>query len=279
MAKPPSITPTSIDTLESSIAPGTVFEAVASGGDLFEGPLYLPDGRWLVSEIPANTVWAFDINGTKREHQKPSNNANGRALDAQGDVIQAEHVTAAIVRITLDGSRTVLSDRYQGKRFNSPNDIAIKRDGSIWFTDPTWGLGERKAELDFSGVYRLDPASSDVVAVVKTIKQPNGIAFSPDERTLYVSGVDGRVIAFGVSADGTPDAGRDFGPGADGIKVDERGNLWTTGGRGVDVIRADGTLLGRIALPEDSTNVAFGGPDGKTVYATTFKGVYQLRRK
>ena len=279
-APPTAIAPTAPPTigLDDLVAPGTQFVPVITGANLMEGPLYLPDGRWIVSEIAANTVWAFDANGNKTTFLNPSNNANGHAPDAQSRIIQAEHGTAAIARITADGTRTVLADKFEGKRFNSPNDVVVKRDGSIWFTDPTYGLGDRTSELGYTGVFRLDPNTGAVTLLTKALTQPNGIAFSRDERTLYVS-ASGRITAFAVNADGTLGEGKDFGPGNDGLKVDALGNVWSTGGQGVDVIRADGKLLGTLPLPENSTNIAFGGPDGKTVFVTTFKGVYRLVAK
>ncbi len=265
-------------SLDDVVEPGTRFEPVMTGANLMEGPLHLPDGRWIVSEIAADTVWAFDASGDKTTFLKPANNANGHALDAQGRIIQAEHATAAIARIATDGTRTVLAEKVEGKRFNSPNDVVVKRDGTLWFTDPTYGLGHRTSELGYTGVFRLDPATGKVTVLTRALNQPNGIAFSRDEHTLYIS-ASGRITAFGVNADGTLDAGVNFGPGNDGLKVDALGNVWSTGGKGVDVIRADGKLLGTLPLPEDSTNIAFGGPDGKTVFVTTFKGVYRLTAK
>ena len=257
------------------IPSGTTFETVIAGDNLFEGPLWLPDGRWIVSEIAANTVWQFDASDNKIVFLQPSNNANGHALDASGSIIQAEHGSASLAQIALDGRRSVLADRFEGKRFNSPNDMAVKRDGTIWFTDPTFGLGNRTSELGFTGVFRLDPKTGAVTVLNKMLNNPNGIAFSRDEQTLYVS-ASGRITAFPINSAGMLGDGRDFGAGNDGLKVDAYGNVWSTGESSVVIYAPDGRLIGSIPTPEISTNLAFGGPAGKTVFVTTFKGVYRL---
>ena len=281
-AMPPArVTPTTSDTtmtFDTLIAPDAKLKTVFKGDNLFEGPLWLPDGRWIVSEIATNTVWQFDSSGNQTVFLQPSNNANGHALDASGNIIQAEHSSASISRITLDGKRAVLAEHYDGKQFNSPNDVAIKHDGTIWFTDPTFGLGDGKSELGFTGVFKFDPKTGAVLLLNKSLEQPNGIAFSLDEKTLYVS-ASGRITVFPISTDGILSERRDFGAGNDGLKVDAFGNVWSTGGNSVEIYTPAGRLLGSIPTPETTTNLAFGGPDGKTVYITTFKGVYRIEAK
>lgn len=277
IARPTATTPAQM-ALADLIAPDAKLETIFAGNDLFEGPLWLPDGRWLVSEIAANTVWQFDMLGNKSVFMRPSNNANGRALDAGGRIIQAEHGSASVAQLALDGKRVVLADQFEGKRFNSPNDIAIRRDGTIWFSDPSFGLGDRKSELGFTGVFKRNSKTSAVTLLTKALDMPNGIAFSPDERIAYIS-ASNRITAFPINADGTLGDGKDFGAGNDGLKVDSFGNLWSTGDSSVTIYAPDGRLLGRIPTPETTTNLAFGGPDGKTVFITTFKGVYRIEAK
>lgn len=260
------------------IAPDATLEMVVAGDNLFEGPLWLPDGRWIVSEIAANTVWQFDASDKKAVFLQPSNHANGHALDAGGNIIQAEHGSASVSQITLDGKRTVIADQFEGKRFNSPNDIAIKRDGTIWFSDPSFGLGDRQSDLGFTGVFKLDPKTGAVMLLTKLLNNPNGIAFSLDEQTVYIS-ASGRITAFPINTDGTLGEGRDFGAGNDGLKVDAFGHVWSTGGNGVEIYTPAGQLLGSIPTPEATTNLAFGGPAGKTVFVTTFKGMYRIEVK
>lgn len=265
-------------SLADLIAPDAKLETVVKGNNLFEGPLWLRDGRWIVSEIAANTVWQFDAKDAKAVFLQPSNNANGRALTAAGHIIQAEHGSASVAQISLDGKRNVLADRFDGKRFNSPNDIAIQRDGTIWFSDPSFGLGDRTSELGFTGVFKLDPKTGNVTMLTKALNMPNGIAFSLDEKTAYIS-ASNRITAFPINTDGTLGAGKDFGAGNDGLKVDPFGNVWSTGGNSVEIYAPDGRLIGSIPTPETTTNLAFGGPAGRTVFITTFKGMYRIEAK
>lgn len=268
-------TPTAPLTFDSLISPDAKLEAVVKGDNLFEGPLWLPDGRWIASEIAANTVWQFDADGNKTVFLQPSNNANGHVLDAGGNIIQAEHDSQTLTQVALDGKGTVLADQFEGKKFNSPNDMAVKRDGTIWFSDPSFGLGDRKSELGFTGVFKLDPKTGAVTLLTKSLNMPNGVAFSLDEQTLYVS-ASGRITAFPINSDGMLGQGKDFGAGNDGLKVDALGNVWSTGGNDVTVYAPDGTVMGRIPTPETTTNLAFGGPAGKTIYITTFNGLYRI---
>jgi gluconolactonase len=230
---PESPAPVSATTLASLIAPDAQFERFASGPALLEGPLWLPDGRLIVSEVYGNVVWVFDATGGKSDFRRPSNKANGHALAPDGSVIQAESGDGInpgrISRLAPSGQDTVLADRFQGKRFNSPNDLIAKRDGTIWFTDPDW-VAVKPTEMDFRGVYRLDPSTGVVTLLTDALGEPNGIAFSPDERTLYVSDSNLTVHAFPVNDDGTIEPGHLFGRGADGIRVDEQGNVWATSG-------------------------------------------------
>ena len=250
-------------------------EVIATGFGLAEGPVWYRN-QLLVSDIPANTVFAFSSMNQKTVFQKPANNANGHRLDAQGRLLQAEH-GRQITRLESDGARTVLASRFEGKRLNSPNDLIVHSSGSIYFTDPTWGLGDSsQSELGFTGIYKI--SNGTLTLLNKTLEQPNGLAFSRDQKTLYVSDATNTIRAFAVLANGDLAAPRDFAKGNDGLLVDAQGRVWAANG-GVSVYGTDGKLISSIAKPgsKDVTNLAFGGADDKTLFVTTFDGVYKLQ--
>lgn len=254
-------------------------EVIASGFGLAEGPVWYQN-QLLVSDIPANTVFAFSsVNQTsfqKTVFQKPSNNANGHRLDAQGRLLQAEH-GRQITRLEPDGMRTVLASKFAGKRLNSPNDLIVHGNDSIYFTDPTWGLSDpSQSELGFTGIYKI--TNGTVTLLNKTLEQPNGVAFSRDQKTLYVSDATNTIWAFSVLANGDLGAPRDFAKGNDGLVLDAQGRVWAANG-GVSVYGVDGKLISSIAKPggKDVTNLVFGGADGKTLFVTTFDAVYKLQ--
>ena len=247
-----------------------------------EGPLWLPDGRLLVSDTTADAVAAIDSTGAITTFRRSSNGANGHAFDVDGSILEAEagdpEHRGGIARIAADGKATMLADTYQGKRFNSPNDLIVKRDGTIWFTDPDFDF-RTEQEIDFTGVYRFDPATKTVTLVTDDLTQPNGIAFSPDEKTLYVSGSLG-LVSFPVADDNTVGAEKvSYDNTCDGIAVDEQGNVWgtTCASKIVTVTDPAGIRIGEIAVPGIATNVGWGGADGKTLFITTQEGgVYSL---
>ncbi len=253
-------------------------QKVADGFMFTEGPLCLPDGTLLFSDIPANKIFRAD----KTVFRDPSGQSNGLTLDTEGRLIAAEHQTRRVTRTAADGAITVLAERYQGKRFNSPNDVIVRSDGLLFFTDPPYGLKGGlegpDAELDFSGVYSLVPGS-EAKARAKDFLRPNGLALSPDEKTLYVADTKAaHVRAFDVAADGALSNDRVLCelPGPDGMKVDTKGNLWCTARDGVRVISPKGELLETIAFPAVPANCTFGGVDGKTLYVTARMGVYRV---
>lgn len=269
-------------TVKSLTAPGGKVKPVASGLGLAEGPLWLPDGRLIVSDVAGEAVLVFNAAGENSDFRRPSNVANGHALDSDGSVVEAEAGDRThhglITRIAADGSVTVLADNFRGKRFNAPNDLIVKRDGTIWFTDPSFNQ-LFWSEIGFRGVYRLDPQTKAVTLLTKTLSEPNGIAFSPDEKTLYVSdSPTGRLYSFPVAADDTLGPGKEFGLGCDGVGVDERGNVWaSTCDHYVAITDPAGISIGKIAFPGTTTNLAWGGADGKTLFVTTQEGgVYSL---
>ncbi len=244
-----------------------------------EGPLWLPEGRLIFSDIPANTIYF----GDKSVFRKPSGESNGLTLDSLGRLVACEHGNRRVTRTEADGSIVALADRYEGKRFNSPNDVVVRSDGSVFFTDPPYGLSGGlegpNAELAFSGVYRI--ASDGVVTLLaKDFLKPNGLAFSPDEKTLYVADTEGkRIRAFDAAEDGSLSGDRVFCelPGPDGMKVDVRGNVWTTAADGVRVYSPAGELLQTISFPQAPANCAFGDDDDKTLYVTARRSVYKVR--
>jgi gluconolactonase len=271
-------------------------EVVASGFEWSEGPVWVKEdgGYLLFSDIPRNSIYRWREGEGISLWMKPSGytgvgeygdepGSNGLTLDKQGRLTLCEHGDRRIARLEKDGGKRTLADNYQGKRLNSPNDLVYKSDGVLYFTDPIYGLPRKendpRRELDFCGVYRLTPDGA-VTLLTKELTRPNGIAFSPDEKTLYVANSDPKRaiwMKYPVQADGTIgggsilyDATAQVGksPGLpDGLKVDREGNIWATGPGGVYIISPSGKLLGRIDTGEATSNVAWGG-DGSVLYIT-----------
>jgi gluconolactonase len=282
-----------------------VLEKIADGFSWVEGPLWRGEGGYLLfSDIPNNSVFRWKEGEGVRLFLKPSGysgtapfpgrepGSNGLAFDSAGRLVICEHGDRRITRLESDGSRTVLADRYEGNRLNSPNDLVFRSNGDLYFTDPPFGLpkafDDPEKELDFSGVYRLS-TDGKLTLLTKEIKAPNGIAFSPDERTLYVTDVHPdrpAWHAFEVKPDGTIGSGRifyeasswkkpNFG-GPDGMKVDREGNLFAARPGGIIVFAPDGTLLGGIETGVPTSNCAWGD-DGSTLYITAKTSIYRIR--
>jgi gluconolactonase len=273
-------------------------ERIATGCRWAEGPVYFGDGRYLLwSDIPNNRILKWEEEtGAVSVYRKPSNYANGHTRDRQGRLVGCEHGGRRVVRTEYDGSLTVLLDSFEGKRLNSPNDVVVKSDGSIWFTDPLFGiLGDyegfrARSEID-ANVYRIDGATGAPSIVAEGVLGPNGLCFSPDERILYVvesRGVPNRkILAFDVTNDGRQLTNKrvliDAGPGTpDGMRCDTDGNLWCGWGMGspeldgVMVFDASGTPIGRIALPERCANLCFGGRMRNRLFMAASHSVYAL---
>ena len=269
---------------QSPVPDGAVVERIAGGFQFVEGPVWY-EGGLLFSDIPANRVYRWTEDGGVEVFLEPSSHSNGLTLNADGRLLLAQHWTRRVARLEEDGTETALAAEYDGTRLNSPNDLAVHSDGSIYFTDPTWGSvsgqSDGHPELGFMGVYRIDP-DGDLHLLTDSLHYPNGIVFSPDESTLYVStSHQVTVVAFDVS-DHTLSNGRVFatlqGNGAaDGMKVDADGRLYVTGPGGVWIFAPDGTLLDQIAVPEQTTNLAWGDADGGTLYITSGTGLFRIR--
>jgi gluconolactonase len=301
--------------LDNLISPSAKVEKVAANFGFTEGPLWVRrDGSLLFSDLPNNAIMQWTQDGKVMVFRKPvfagpypkgaQIGSNGLTLDPEGLLISAEHGNRRIARTEVvrnrepvyDGPVTVLADRYQGKRLNSPNDVVSKRNGDIYFTDPA-GLyrnypegvaGEPKQELDFNGLYRIT-AAGKLELLARDVPYPNGLAFSPDEKKLYVSNTrpEKKWMVYDVKPDGDIANGRVFldmtkepGEGVpDGMKVDEEGNLYATGPGGVLVISPKGKHLGTIQLAEIPSNCAFGDADGQTLFITARTSVYRIRLK
>jgi gluconolactonase len=281
--------------------PGTpgnaVVERVASGLRWAEGPAYFPAGRYLLfSDIANNRIMRLvEDDSHLSVFRQPSMNSNGNTVDREGRLVSCEHAGRRVTRTEHDGRITVLADRWDGKRLNAPNDVAVAPDGSIWFSDPTYGLDgnyegpKGVKEQASNNVYRIDPRSGAVTKAADGFDQPNGLTFSPDARTLYVvdSGA-GNVRAFETDLEhGRLGAARMFidkqGPGGtDGLRCDTAGNIWCSWGwgdpkeDGVRCYAPDGTLLGKINLPEVAANLAFGGALRNRLYVCASTSVYAI---
>lgn len=263
-------------------------ERVATGFAFTEGPVWCKD-YLLFSDIPRNRIvrWHMRSEGPEvTTFRSPSGNSNGLTLDKGGRLIACEHSTRRVTRTETDGSISVLAEQYQGRRLNSPNDVVVRSDGSIYFTDPPYGLKnfDTWKELPFNGVYRLTP-DGKLVLLVDDFERPNGLAFSPDESVLYIDDTARRHIrVFDVSPEGNLDNGQvlidmqssETGS-ADGMKIDQKGTIYCTGPGGLWIIDSSGQCLGRIAIPEAPSNLAWGDKDWKTLYITARSSIYRLR--
>jgi gluconolactonase len=275
------------NSLQAIVGDSAALEKLAGEFEFIEGPVWHPDGFLLFSDIPADTIYKLTSNRQVEVFRRPSGKANGNTLDKAGRLITAEHSNRRISRTEKDGKIIALADKYEGKRLNSPNDLVVKSDGSIYFTDPSYGVSKDREELGFYGVYRLT-SDGNLTLLVKDIILPNGIAFSPDEKKLYVNNSEaGYISVFNVNSDGTVSDRRVFAelkdPGKsgvpDGLKVDVEGNIYSTGPGGVWLLAPSGKLLGRISVPETATNLAWGESDRKTLYITASKSLYRIRLK
>jgi len=262
-------------------------ETVATGFGFTEGPMWDPAGFLYVSDETINKIFRVYPDGRKEEVISLGD-PDGNTFDRRQRLIDCASVLRAIIEVTPDGKYKVLADRYEGKRLNSPNDVIVGPDGALYFTDPTLDLvaGE-KQEIPFQGVYRLDD-SGNLRLLTRDLGQPNGLAFSPDGKKFYVDDDEKRNIrVYDVAADGTLTNGRIFGeePGGkgdgvpDGIKVDDKANLFVTGPKGIWVWDANGNHLGTIVMPEQPANLTWGDPQYDTLYITATTSVYRLKTK
>jgi len=267
------------------VVPESQVEKIAGGFKFTEGPVWHPDGFLLFSDIPADTIYKWQPEQEVEIFRQPSGKANGNTLDLSGRLITAEHDNRRVSRTESDGTVVTLASQYQGKRLNSPNDLAVKSDGSIYFTDPPYGIKSEQEELGFYGVYRLAPDGT-ITLLVDDFVRPNGIVFSPDETKLYVNDSEkGHIRVFDVKPDGMLEEGRLFATleppsqegAADGMKVDIKGNVYSTGPGGVWVFEPSGQLLGIIETPEPPANIAWGDSDYQTLYITARNSLYRLR--
>ena len=267
-------------------------EQLTTGCQFTEGPLWNASGKFLLfSDIPANTMRQWDATSGMSVFRKPSGKSNGLTYDKQGCLIACEHANRRVSRTNPDGEVVTIASHYAGKRLNSPNDVVVKSDGSLYFTDPPYGLTsaygvEAEKELDFQGVYRLSPDGDTLTLLVDDFDRPNGLCFSPDESILYINDTERMHIrAFDVQADGTIANGRVFGiekgenGKPDGMKVDVQGNVYLTGPGGIWVFAPEGTHLGVIFTPERAANLAWGGDDWKTLFITASTSLYRIQCK
>jgi gluconolactonase len=289
--------------LDGIVSADTAVEKVAGGFKFLEGPIWVQPGMLLFSDIPARVIYKWFPGAKPVIFLGPQEfigkdgavsaepGTNGLTLDKQGRLTICDQGNRRIVRINGNSSLTIIADRYQGKRFNSPNDLVYKSDGSLYFTDPPYALTKEdqdpRKEQIYNGVYRV--MDGKVQMVVKDMTRPNGIAFSPDEKFLYVDNSEPRKVymRFPVNPDGTLGAGTVFydmssapGEGSpDGMKVDGNGNIYGTGPGGIWIISPQGKHLGTIHLPETAANCAWSGADGRTLYITATTGLYRIRLK
>ncbi len=289
--------------LDKLVPPAAKIEKLAGGFQFIEGPIWVKDGggHLLFSDIPANAILKWTPDGKVTTFRKPVFpgtfssgqfvGSNGLILDPQGRLVSCEHGNRRVARTEENGSITVLADRFEGRRLNSPNDAVYRKNGDLYFTDPPYGFlkqdDDPAMELKFNGVYRLTKAGK-LELLVKDMTRPNGLGFSPDEKKLYIANSDSARkiwMVFDVKADGTLANGRVFydvtkeqAAGVpDGMKLDRRGNLYCTGPGGIWVFSPDGKHLGTIQPPETPANCNWGDADGKSLYMTARTGLYRIK--
>jgi gluconolactonase len=264
-------------------------ERLATGYRWAEGPVYIPSGRYLAwSDIPNDRLLRWDeATGTVGVFRHPAGYTNGNTLDGQGRLISCEHGNRRVSRTEHDGSITTIADRFEGKRLNSPNDAVVRSDGSIWFTDPAYGIDsdyegfQAESEIGSCNVYRVDPATGECQVVADDFDRPNGLAFSLDESELYIADTrENHIRLFSVTSDGHLAQGRVFATCSagvfDGIRLDADGRVWAATGDGVHCFHPDGTLIGKLHLPEPASNLVFGGPKRNRLFVTASTSLYSL---
>jgi gluconolactonase len=255
-------------------------ERIAAGHKFTEGPVWSREGFLLFSDVPQDLILQWTPGKGVSRFRESSNGANGNAFDAQGRLYTCESRTRRVVRMDRKGQLEVLAERFEGKRLNAPNDIVVRRDGHVYFTDPAFGAQQDTRELDFFGVYHITPRG-EIEAIARWKTRPNGVALSPDGRILYVTNSDERnVYAFDLDRQGRAANPRVVVSGIDGVPdgmaVDEKGNLYVTA-RALFVYTPQGKLLATIEMPETPSNCAFGDPDFGALYVTARSSVYRIR--
>ncbi|MCV6594293.1 MAG: SMP-30/gluconolactonase/LRE family protein [Silicimonas sp.] len=270
-------------------------ERLWTGARWSEGPVWFAAGRYLLwSDIPNNRLLRFDeTDGSVSTFRQPSNNANGNTVDRQGRLVTCEHLSRRVTRTEHDGSLTVIADSFEGKRLNSPNDVVVHSDGSIWFTDPSYGIlmdyeGDRaESEIGACHVYRVDP-SGTIARMIEDYVKPNGLAFSPDETELYIADTgishdpDGprHIRRHRLDADGRLSGGEVFATCTeglfDGFRFDRAGRIWSSAADGVHCLDASGALIGKILIPELVANVCFGGPKLNRLFICGTTSLYSV---
>lgn len=265
-------------------SPGRPVEKIADGLVFTEGPVWLENGL-IFSDVRGDTLYRWTEQGGLKVFRRPSAQSNGNTLDPQGRLVTCRHGARDVIRTEADGSITVLTSSHAGGKLNSPNDLVVQADGTLWFTDPPYGLNKRPKEQPFNAVYRLDPGAAEPVAVITNLSYPNGLAFSPDGTCLYVAESDWRikpnfVMRYEVAADQSVSGGVLFCEvetgAADGLRMDSAGRLFCTSGLGVEIFDSDGVRLGVIRTPKPASNCCFGGPEGQTLFITARDAVYRI---
>ncbi|MCZ6679369.1 MAG: SMP-30/gluconolactonase/LRE family protein [Candidatus Poribacteria bacterium] len=265
---------------------------LGTGCQFTEGPIWNATGRFLLfSDIPANQMKKWTPESGITNFRVPSGKSNGLTYDKQGRLIACEHANRRVSRTEADGTVAAIASVYDGKRLNSPNDVVVKSDGGVYFSDPPYGLtaafgAEGEQEIDFQGVYRLAPDGQTLTLLIDDFDRPNGLCFSPDESILYINDTARiHIRAFDVQSDGTIANGRIFAEesgedGApDGMKVDGQGNVYVTGPGGIWIFNPSGKHLGIIKVPEKAANLAWGGDDWRTLFITASTSIYSVQCK
>jgi gluconolactonase len=272
-------------------------ERLWTGARWSEGPAWFPAGRYLVwSDIPNNRLMRWDeTDGSVSEFRAPANNANGNTVDNEGRLVSCEHLTRRVTRTDHDGSITVIASHWNGKRLNSPNDVVVKSDGSVWFTDPSYGImmdyeGERaESEIGACHVYRAEPETGIVQVVATDFVKPNGLAFSVDEQTLFIADSGGthqkngpaHIRRFELTEDGKGLKGGEVFATCtrgffDGFRLDRAGRIWSSAADGVHCLNSNGVLIGKVHLPEIVSNVCFGGAKLNRLFITGTTSLYSV---